>query len=526
MNSRSNTFKKLGVIFMMMLFVSCQDTLPKRSTITSGDFVEDPTACEDGFTYNETTKICVADPVSRPTGVVTFDEDNNLCVCKDRKVYSYGSCSSFCANKGTAGQPILYASFNVGPEILLNTAFNDLKGWCNNVLEGSTSQAGCVLKAKDAEGNIKEAQVILSGNTLTANLSALEEDKTYQLQLVETSSGSTSNTTQIIRYSVDVASASLGVLKPAPISQYACVIKSLTSERINGVTNVFSDFAYKVHFYFLPSNPPEPISATSPNIICHDPISNSEADDIEFERLDLKAGPNSPFTLWDKTDPRFFDNNNNTFNDVNDIIIQKTKNFGSTIGASTNFFTTFTWPGSPVSSTTAGDTTANRPLGYYMQPWIDSNTFLSYCLNSTHYNSSNALFRAMGDVLQVDTEGLYVGVKAAESVNVDGTTYTGVKDYLLVRESDLKRVWFYKNGSTPTAPSDANVRNVAVYFYYPFNFASPYIKSSGQRVFQVKGAEELSNTATNTSNTGTTSSGTNLQYPPHDRKIGCVPKIR
>ena len=79
-----------------------------------------------------------------------------------------------------------------------------------------------------------------------------------------------------------------------------------------------------------------------------------------------------------------------------------------------------------------------------------------------------------------------------------------------------------KNG-VPTVPTDSIVASVPVFFYYPMNILSPYVKASTQKIYQVKGAVELNNETV--SEGGSNSTGISSNYPPHDRKIGCIPKF-
>ena len=152
-----------------------------------------------------------------------------------------------------------------------------------------------------------------------------------------------------------------------------------------------------------------------------------------------------------------------------------------------------------------------------MAPWIDQTTFRAYCLNSTHYNSANPLFKAMRDIIGVDTEGIYVGVKAPETViDRDGVALQAPNDYIFIRETDLKKVWFYMKAGVPTVPTDTNVASVPVYFYYPLNLASPFVRTSTQKIYQVKGATEIA---------GQSTAATAGNYPPHDRRLGCIPKF-
>ncbi len=519
MNSRYLKFiKSLLTCMMLMMLVACQDTVSPRSTISNDTSTDDTPTCTTDQNLDATTKTCVDKEIVRPTGAVSFVDD--FCICKNSKPVAYGSCSNFCAGKSTA-EATLYANFKVTADIAL-TSYKNVAGWCTGVILSQPGTPSCSIVAKSSDGDEKAYAVTLNGNSLTANVESLLEDKTYILTLKENTSGAISDSVQVIRFSVDPSVATLGTLKNAPISQYTCVVKSLSTQTNGTDTDIYSDAAYRLHFYFLPSTPPNPIPVGTSTLVCHDYLNPlyGAADDELYPRLELIQGV---FNLWDKMDPRFFDNNGNTFLDVNDLIISKTRNFGATIPAGTSFFAKFSWPGSPTLSTSAGNSTAtNQSIGYYMAPWIDSNTYKSYCLTSTNYNSSNALFKAMRDVIGVDTEGLYVGQKSAETIN--GTT-AGVADYILIREADLKSVWFYMNNSVPTAPTDANVANVAVYFYYPLNKTTPFVRSSGQRLYRVRSASELSTSSTTSSNSGSTSTGTPSSVPPHDRKIGCIPKF-
>lgn len=523
MNSRFYIFMRtLAMIALSVIMVACQDTIPNRSTITPGSNVDDPTCTEvDSEVTEDLPKCDEDDPATRPTGAIFFKSD--FCACKDNKPVSYGNCSSFCSGKNTAGAETLFASFSVTEDISLS-GLGNVYAWCKTPFTTDTQNPECKLEAKDEAGNITYVEVnnILNSNSITANIQDnIAYDKTYVLTLVEMSSKSRSNSVQIVKFSTDVTSPTLGPLKNAPISQYTCMVREFSTDDSTG--DIFYDQAYRMHFYYIPRIPPAPIPAGSANLICHDifnPLYGAVDDEL-FPRFEAIPGV---FNLWDTTDPRFYDNNGSGGIDVNELIIQKTKNFGGTIPTGTNFFSKFFWPGAPNLSEDAGNSNTTQPLGYYMAPWIDQSTYKSYCLNSTHYNSSNPLYKAMRDIIGVDTEGLYIGEKAAESVtDSNGNVTTGFKDYILIRETDLKAVWFYIKGNVPTAPTDDNVANNAIYFYYPLNKVSPFVKTSTQRIFRVRGANELGNS--NMTEGGSTSTGSSTSYPPHDRKIGCVPKF-
>lgn len=515
MNSRLNVNNLMAIclLFMSTILVSCQDTIPSRGLIEDSAI---------GTTTGGTTGGKTID--KRPDNAVTFK--TNFCGCKDGAVITYGNnCGPTCASKVTNGAEILYVNFNVTEDISLNQNLQNINGWCNvNLPDDAVDEnPRCVLKAKD-DNNTElslEVTALSVPNTMSIDIGTLSENKAYVLTLVENSSMAKSDSIQIIKYSADIPLSTLGPLKNAPISQYSCITRPASVDNSTG--EIYYDAAFRVHYYFLPRLPPDPIPAGSA-IVCHDWMNAlyGPIDDILYPRLEQIAGV---FNLWDTTDPRFYDNNGNSYLDVNDIIIQKAKNFGaSTINPATRFFEQFPTMTSSAASNNAGANTAPASMGWYMSPWIDQQNFRSYCLNSSHYNSDNPLFKAMRDVVGVNMEGIYVGVKSAESVtDRDGNIVTAPSDFILIRETDLKSVWFYLNNNVPTVPTDANVASKAVFFYYPLNPAAPFVRSSTQKLYQVKGAAELNNSTVGSG--GNNSSGINTNYPPHDRKIGCIPKF-
>jgi hypothetical protein len=550
-SSGMNLTRTVWVIGLLGLLVSCQDTVPQRSTISPGSVADEIPTCPEGqelvevttqntptsptnsadtFTINGKTYVCKDKAQVRPDNAVFWKSD--FCGCKDGKPVTYGNCTTFCSSKNTNGAETLYANFTVNEAISLG-GLGNVGAWCKTPLAGTQNNPECNLVAKDENNNeISLATTTPLGlNSITADISSLPKDKTFILTLVEKTSGAKSNSIQIIKYSSDTPITILGPIKNIPVSQYACMVREFSTDDVTG--DIFYDNAYRLHFYFIPKVPPKPIPAGNSNLICHDIFNPlySLIDQELYPRFEQKAGI---FNLWDTTDPRFYDNNGNGTIDVNEYIIQKTRNLGGTIPSNSTFFQPFTWIGAPNIEGQAGNnTTTAQPLGYYMAPWIDQTTFRSYCLTSTQYNSSNPLFQAMKDILGVDTEGLYIGVKAPETVkDSSGNLKSGLSDYILIRESDLKAVWFYLKNGIPTVPTDSTVTNNAIYFYYPLNKTSPFVKTSTQRVFRVYSAQELnagSGTSNGTSRTvgtgGSTSSGSATAYPPHDRKIGCVPKF-
>jgi hypothetical protein len=519
-----------------LTLLSCQDTIPQRSTITAGSNVEDKFKCSANQTLTEISNdstssgpieftdpstgknyYCKTNPVTRPDGAVFWKSD--FCICKDGSPISYGNCQSFCSGRSTKGAETLFANFRVGDEISLG-ALGNVEQWCNRPIDGDTENPTCKIEAKDDSGTLQTFNVTATknSNSLTADLQNLLFDKTYVLTLVQ-SSGKRSDSIQMIKFSTDISLGILGTLKNGPISQYSCLARDYSTVD----SDLFYEKAYRLHFYFTPRLPPKPISADIINLVCHDFLNPlyGRADDELYPRMELIPGI---FNLWDVTDPRFYDNNGNKELDINEAIIAKTKHYGGSIPAGTKFFSEFKADNSDKYLNPNQKTYVPPVLGHFMAPWIDQTTFKSYCLNSTHYKSSNPLFRAIGDFVGVDTEGIYIGFKSAEStLDAQGNLVSGSEDMLFIRETDLKAVWFYLRNGVPTLPTDENVNNVAVYFYYPLNKSSPFVKSSTQRIYRVMGQNDIS--SSNNSSDPTTPSGAPTSYPPHDRKIGCIPKF-
>ncbi len=531
MDSRFYSILRMMILMLMSLwFVSCQDTIPNRATITPDEFLEDPDpVCETGEqieTGTDGKKSCVKIKVTRPDGALKFKTD--FCGCKDRKPVTFGNCTNFCADKVTGGAAILYASFNVTEAISLS-GLENVFNFCNLPIEGDTANPRCQLQAKDESGAITGIDVVTvaNSNSIKVDISNLPEDKTFLLTLVEVNSKAKSDTIQIVKDSSQINVDLLGTLKVAPISQFTCIIRDFEVEEFpSGATDYYYNFGYRRHYYYLPRNVPDPLQGLSREAFCHDIVKYGNRDSAIFPRLENIPGI---FNFWDTQDPRFFDNNGNTFLDVNDVIVQKTKNFGGSIPAASNFFAKFSGLQlvivDPNSTTTS--TTANQPaLGYYMAPWIDTNSssYRSFCLTSTQYNSTNALYKAFRDVIGVDTEGIYIAEKAPEVItNVNGADVPTKADYLLVREADLKAVWFYVKNGVLTQPTEDNVANVTTYFYYPLNKLTPFVKSSTQKLYRVKSAQELASGGVSSGSTSQT--GTPGSFPPHDKKIGCIPKL-
>lgn len=399
---------------------------------------------------------------------------SDYCICQDGRSASYGNCASFCANKQTNGAELLFANFNVAE----NKKYVSVAEWCSKKSPWDFRNPKCVMSFVNEEGQKSELEVVVAGNGVKVDVTSIEYDKTQVFTLVESVSKGKSDSAQLIKYNSEI-------YLPLPVqtgslTQFSCLSKPMQK---------------KYHFYFAPYLVPNPQAHSSP-FVCHDVVTYGPVDDALFPRFEEIQGA---IGIWPNTSPLFYDNDANGYMDVHDAIRKQVKRFGSTIPMGTEFFTYFTLPGNELNYAQSG--AAKGSSTYVMKPFIDQNTFYSYCPNETHYNSSTPLFRALKEVLSVETEGLYAAVEISDA-----------QDVVLLNEKDIKTVWFYLKDGHYKVPNDSNVSRQTIYFYYPLDKVNPYVKKPNQKIYQVKSAEEIG------MSTGTT-------YPSHDRKIACIPKI-
>ncbi len=115
----------------------------------------------------------------------------------------------------------------------------------------------------------------------------------------------------------------------------------------------------------------------------------------------------------------------------------------------------------------------------------------------------------MRDVVGVNTEGLYVAKKEGQNT------------HMLIKESLLKSIWFFIENGAHIEPTNDTVTGKQVQYYWPPDPASPFLKKSHQSVYTIKAASELGNVSANQSS----GQGIPTSYPPHDKRIGCIPEL-
>jgi hypothetical protein len=509
----------LHLIFIILastLFISCEENIPRnRPTFTDADLsaVDTTTEPEEKVVEND---------FSRPSGAIVIQ--TNHCACSEGKQISIGNCVSICSEKSSSSDSNkkLFFDIELTTAITGNTDFGDIAGFCGTSMEGQSAVPSCNVEFKDEKGNIKVINLVPSAGqtSFIIDVVDLAQDQTYRFSIVENTSGARSTTAQL-RLSSDVITDTIGgPLALMPVNQYSCLFRVGEIDSNSGAL-IIAD-VNRFHFYFIPETRPEPLKQSSlASVNCHD-LEIYGNTPINSPLLEETTGS---FTVWNKMDPRFFDLDGDGAMQIHNLIEQNMALQGQALASPLNLFFELSWPsgindgdsnpsGEQDSSDSSSAEVVNTSMGYYMTPFLDDQTFKAYCPKQAHYYSSSVLFKAMRDVVGVDTEGLY----AAKQDNVC--------DFILIKESRLKKIWFYKEGGLHIEPTNDTVSGKQVQFYWPADESSPFIKKSHQRVYTLKASTEISCSSVPVPETsGQGSNGVRSNFPPHDKRIGCVPVL-
>jgi hypothetical protein len=307
-----------------------------------------------------------------------------------------------------------------------------------------------------------------------------------------------------------------------PVNEYACMIRTPEFDEDTGALVIES--ARRFHFYFIDSTRPEPLQAGSlAQVYCHD-IEQSPTVPLNSPLLEERTGV---FTVWNATDPRFFDLDGNQSLDINDIIQENVEKQGSSLTATPNFFFPLTFPSGlddgDSDAQSAGENEENQgvevqriddSLGFAMTPFLDDRTFRSYCPTKQHYYSNNAIFSAMRDVVGVGTEALYIAKQ------------DNVTDCILVNESLISQIRFFRENGVAIRPTPDTIRGKQIQFYWPADINSPFIKKSHQRTYTIIPVDEVNSRCNgNVDSAPANNNGVRTQLPSHDNRIGCIPVL-
>ena len=460
---------------------------------------------ENLMSAQEKGEVCVLGAkVLRPSGAVFIKED--YCACKKGKSDLVNKCQSFCSSRPSTNNSTLYGSVRLGPEVLHHKELGSLEKWCNGEITGSQYQApGCFLEVFDGQSTQSLPIVISSqSNHFQVDIDSLAYGKVYLATIVESQSGShaQSSTFQIYRKEPQEEKAE-GPLKIMPISQYSCITR-LASEQ-NGNFSFEKDL--RLHFYFASNATPPSLPSNIRTTICHDINTYGEKDSPQFPRLELIS---QHFALWDQSDIRFVDLDDDGRADINQEIEKRLKK-KTGVTRNLNIFNLFNWPNMPKIE--GLKQVENPNLGFFMLPWINPLSGQSYCPTQDDYNGTDPIFQILKELVGLDTEGLYFA--ESEPAHQKEGAYT--LDVIIIREKLLKKIWFYYENTRHMIPDQITSSSQTIHFYWPPDTHHPYVKKSTQRIYTVRYPNEIGKDGL--------SQGLNKTIRPPDRRFACAPAL-
>lgn len=454
-----------------------------------------------------------SDDIIRPTDAVSINSD--FCVCKTKKSVTLNTapnCPTFCATKDDSVATI-YGTVSVGAEIVNQSLFGNLHGWCKNAIQTGSNpdpaQPQCFLVAQD--GSEVSLTTTAGTNKFQATLEpTLLFDTSYVLNIRETRTGTNAQSDFIqVRMKTPTEEDDTGVIRFKGITQYTC-LRFLIEKESDSNVSIYSDMA-RSHFYYRPDSAPPALPSTEQNIFCFNYLEhNTRTDNEEYPRLEHRS---NHFAVWDLNDPRMYLENNTL--KANSLIKEEyAKRTGETL--SQDMFSLLQWSNVPQVDGIAG---AQPNLGYIMVPFVDKYGF-GKCPGIDDYNSTDPLYSVLKDFIGIPTEALYIGVGPTETfTDSQGNSSTVSPDYMFVRESELKPIWFHIVNGTKIRPTSLSVRDYTTYYYWPpvSNDSDPFTQKGYQKRYTIRAADDLSD--------ATTGSGIPVGIRPSDKRIACVPAV-
>ena len=487
----------------LQLFILLIFTLVGCTEIPQGNIVDQGT----GFLDQDIDDV-IDDVPTRPENQIFINQ--NYCACRGGQPVNVSTnCTNTCSGQASTDQTVLlFLDVSVGAA-LQNSQFVNLQGWCTQLLLDPSSgnpvevdaNPDCELVFTNKETNVSsivpiDSTLNLSGNSLfRVPLSTLTENTNYFFTIRDTVSQIESDAKDLTIRTESVDTLLDIPLTIEPIAQYACLNKVLSTD--NNSSDVFSEAAEKVHFYYDAENRPDPeISTTNDNINCH----ATRGTPTNFTPL-LDNTPGQ-IQVWRKGDIRF-----GTFRNDAGVEVPDTLNIdmiltglfeeisGLSLNTTIRLFNQFNYFTDPISASEGQQTL----MGYIMTTLQDPNTSQWYCPTSEHYYAANAdpLMKALREVVVHDTQPIYF----AKQQDKDS-------DFIFITREDVKNAWFYLNeNNQEVSPTSSNIRGKKIQFYWPISEDTPLVKKSHQVVYTIQDPSGVTNPAD----------------IPDDKRIGCVP---
>jgi len=518
---------------------ACQTSCPTGTKIADSternDVITKQTTLQDKDTarlvLEQVTELCVAEITARPTDQIIVT--NDYCSCLNQKPDILNKCDTFCANRPATTQAILYVNTTMGPEVATHPKLGNLYNWCKVELSSTDTAPSCMLELTSTAGTqYLNVNLTSGGNSFDVNINNLTKEITYRAALVEQNSKARSTSFQIFRTTVDTTTPITAPLKTRSASLYSCLKKSGYSSS-NGTQNN-TEQAIRVHYYFADNKSPNPLPPGDPFLICHDEQLYGASDGPLYPRLELI--PNA-FTVWNETDMRFSDlDPQNGVMDINDLI--KTRlvseygvDVATTYPKGINIFGEFKWPNGPAivsgsSTTDTSNTTTAARIGYFMQPWVDKTSQRAFCPTEEQYiNGPDPIFKVLKNIIGVPTEAVYLAER--QPIKLKKTSSTGVvtyemapQDVLIIRESLLKSVWFYRENGKNIPADNLSANQKTIMFFWPIKLGTdPLTEQSDQVIYTVKAPTDIGTQQTTNTSGGTLST----VFNPPDKRFGCIP---
>ena len=456
--------------------------------------------------------ICVdGSGILRPDGEVFLSGD--LCACQNGLPASINSCEATCAAKTATANITLFGKVTLGPNILLNEELGNLHNWCNAEITGADLVGpGCKLEFTDTSNNTDYAEINIpaGSNTFSVDLSttSMKQNENYIIRIVERESGSmvASDEKQIRLTPYEEEDTDpAGPLNITPVSQYSCILRQIATNPNNGEVSYIA--IAKQHYYFPSGDTPPSLPDDTPRYVCHDVQTYGEDDSVLYPRLEVTQ----PFVMWNQDDTRFNDTDSDGVIDVNEKITEDYKIAAGRENDSTvdiQLFSVFEWNYIPQIDGWRSSTKTN--LGLMMIPFVN-NQNLAECPKESDYIGDNPLYNVIGDYVGVDTEGLYM----AESEPYQDNQGNTIIDIIMIKESDLKQVWFYFEDGKFLIPDTTTSRTKTIHFFYPLDKSAPYIQKASQVLYTVRYPDAIGTDGVTT--------GIVTGNRPPDNRFACIP---